>query len=92
MGSSNPKKYLNVQHNKDFFKINSNVETRGNLFTIKEKTDNQIEMIYSPSVANPVIMKVKKTNLYPFSAYYQLKNDKTGEIMFGGNSLGIWTE
>lgn len=91
LGSSNPKKYLNVQHNKDFFKINSNVETRGNLFTIKEKTDNQIEMIYSPSVANPVIMKVKKTNLYPFSAYYQLKNDKTGEIMFGGNSLGIWT-
>lgn len=91
LGSSNLKKYLNVQHNKDFFKINSNVETRGNLFTIKEKTDNQIEMIYSPSVANPVIMKVKKTNLYPFSAYYQLKNDKTGEIMFGGNSLGIWT-
>lgn len=91
LGSSNPKKYLNIQFNKDFFKVNSNVETRGNLLTIKEKTDNQIEMIYSPSVANPIIMKVKKSNLMPFSAYYQLKNENTGEVMFGGNSLGVWT-
>lgn len=91
LGSSNPKKYLNIQFNKDFFKVNSNVETRGNLLSIKEKTDNQIEMIYSPSVANPVIMQVNKANLLPFSVYYQLKNDNTEEIMFGGNSLGIWT-
>ena len=91
IGNSNPKKYLNIQFNKDFFKANSDVETRGNLLTIKEKTDNQIEMVYSPSVANPVMMVVKKANLLPFSVYYQLKNEDTGEIMFGGNSLGVWT-
>lgn len=87
---SNPKKYLNTQYNRDFFKINSNIETRGNLLTIKERTEDQIELIYSPNVPTRVLMSVERNNLLPFSAYYQL-TDASNQPVFGGTSLGIWS-
>lgn len=87
---SNPKKYLNTQYNRDFFKINSNIETRGNLLTIKERTEDQIELIYSPNIPTRVLMSVERNNLLPFSAYYQL-TDASNQPVFGGTSLGIWS-
>lgn len=87
--SSNPKKYLNVQYNKDFFKINSNVETRGNILTIKEQTEDQIQLIYSPNYPNATLMSVTRTNLMPFSAYYQI-TDPSNQPLYGGTSLGVW--
>lgn len=89
-GVSNPKKYLNVQYNRDFFKINSDVETRGNLLTIKEQTEDQIQLIYSPNYPNATLMSVTRTNLMPFSAYYQL-TDPSNQPVYGGTSLGVWS-
>ena len=86
-GSSNPKKYLNVQFNRDFFNTNSEVETRGNLLTVKEKTDDQIDLTYSPSIPTPVLMTVNRTSLLPFTAYYQLQ-DSHGQAVYGDNSIG----
>lgn len=87
--SSNPKKYINVQYNKDFFKANSAIETRGNILTIKETSDDQIELSYSPSYPTKVLMTVERNILLPFTAYYQLQ-DASNQPVFGGSSLGVW--
>ena len=86
---SNPLKYLNIIKEDNFFKLNSEVETRGNVLKI-ESQENQIKMTYSPSIATPVLMKVSNNKLNPFIVYYRLTEAASGELVYGGLNLTRW--
>jgi hypothetical protein len=90
---SNPLKYLNIKREDDFFKINSVIDTRGKILTIKNNVldPGQIDMVFAPSVAKPVLLNVQRNSTRPFSIYYQLKNvTNNNEIIFGNNNLTYW--
>jgi len=87
---SNPLRYLRVNSQQDIFKLNSDIESRGSVLKILNQEDNQTELIFSPSIATPVIMKVENNNLEPFSVFYQLIKDSSSEPITGSSNLTKW--
>ena len=92
---SNPLRYIFVTRETDFYKTNSNIESRGNVLAIyrDQINSNNFNMVFSPSVATPVLMNVRKDIVRPFSAYYQLidKTDNYDQPVYGQNNLLFWT-
>jgi hypothetical protein len=92
---SNPLRYIFVTRETDFYKTNSDVESRGNVLAIyrDQINSNNFNMVFSPSVATPVLMNVRKDIVRPFSAYYQLidKTDNYDQPVYGQNNLLFWT-
>lgn len=92
---SNPLRYIYVQRETDFFKTNSNIETRGNVLSIyrDQINSNNFNMVFSPSIPTPVLMNVRKDIVRPFSVYYQLidKTDNYDQPVYGQNNLLFWT-
>ncbi|MEI8364470.1 MAG: hypothetical protein WCF78_03360, partial [archaeon] len=87
---SNPVKYLTVENEQDFFKLNSEVESRGSVLKVVSESGDQTRLIFSPSIPTPVLMKVVNESLKPFSIYYQLVDSSSSEPMFGAVSLTKW--
>ena len=87
---SNPLRYLTVTSEQDIFKLNSDIESRGSVLKVINQENNQTNMVFSPSTATPVIMRIENNQLKPFSAFYQLIDSGSSEPIMGGTSLTKW--
>ena len=91
--SSNAFGVLNILKENDFFKINSNVNSRGNLLNIEYDSD-QTQLVFSPSNATPVLMSVAIDRLEPFTIFYKLldvTDSVLGDVVYGNSNLFRWS-
>lgn len=87
---SNPFKYLNIEAVDNIFKINSEVGTRGNILKITS-TEDIVNLIFSPSVATPVLMSVKNSKITPFEVYYKIMDNSNNTAVYGEETFTRWT-
>jgi hypothetical protein len=86
---SNALRNINITNSSDFYRINSSLETRGNILSVKYNANN-IDLILSKSEAVPILMEVTKNNTNPLNVFYRLK-DKSDNILTDSSSLLRWT-
>ncbi len=87
---SNPYKYLTVTTEDDFYKLNSQYETRGNVLSInRTNQDNYYEMNFSPNTPKVYNLEVTRDISSSFEVYYRLKKDNN--YVYGNPSLLPWS-
>ncbi len=86
---SNALRTVNITKTNDIYKINSSIESRGNVLSVKYQ-ENIIDLIFSPSKAIPVLMEVETRNTNPLNVYYRLK-DSSDNTLVDSTSLLRWT-
>ncbi len=86
---SNALKNINITKSNDLSKINSNIETRGNLLSLKYDQYNNIDLLLTPSSPIPLLMSIDKGNNTPLNVYYRLKDSSDNAISL--TSLLRWT-
>jgi hypothetical protein len=86
---SNPLRRINVTSTNSLYKINSDLDSRGNILSVKYKEDIT-DFVLSPSTAIPILMKITKENTQPLNVYYRLK-DKSDNAFIDSTSLLRWS-
>ena len=86
---SNSLRTITVTKSNDLSRINSNIETRGNLLSIKYNQTDNVDLIFTPSTPIPLLMSIDKSNNSPLNVIYRLK-DKSGNAI-SSTSLLRWT-
>ncbi len=81
---------LSVQKVDDLKTINTDPATRGQLLYVSAPNGNgENTLVFSPSMATPLIMKVKHSTTTPFTAFYQLA--ESGVPVDTGQHLTFWS-
>ncbi len=86
---SNSLRTITVTKSNDLSRINSNIETRGNILSIKYNQTDNVDLIFTPSTPIPLLMSIDKSNNSPLNVIYRLK-DKSGNAI-SSTSLLRWT-
>ncbi|MDO8627765.1 MAG: hypothetical protein Q7K42_04825, partial [Candidatus Diapherotrites archaeon] len=75
---------------RDFKKLNTDTETRGNLLNLTRNENGEIELEFSPNLATPVVMKTQHgLDEGKFSNYY-IVSDANGSAIDTGSNLTYW--
>ncbi len=88
---SNPMNFVDSDVRNQFFELNTSPSGRGNLFILEKTGQNSGEMLFQPSKATPVMMKVNAPNIDEddLSAFYTITNsDVPVEV---GSILTYWS-
>ncbi|MBU0636174.1 hypothetical protein KKE06_04065, partial [Candidatus Micrarchaeota archaeon] len=88
--SSNPVHFVSVSQERALENLNSRASQRGFILDITNVTTNQKNMLFTPALATPVLMKVNRVQTSEeFSAYYMLRESDIPATT--GNTLTFWT-
>jgi hypothetical protein len=90
---SNPYKYLTISTENDFFKLNSEYETRGNILKInRTNQDNYYEMAFTPNTPKIIQLDVTRNLRNSFDVYYRLtEQGNSNNVIYGSPSLLPWS-
>ncbi len=75
---------------RDFKKLNSSPSNRGFLLKIQHTKENIKKMVFSPTYATPVVMKMASAiSPEPFSAFYTIRQGE--QAVLSGETSAFWT-
>ncbi|MDO8537984.1 MAG: carboxypeptidase-like regulatory domain-containing protein [archaeon] len=87
--ASNPTIKLFVEKANTTSVLNSTLNTRGKILTVEDIDDSKKKMIFAPSIATPVLLKVTNNSFdSPLNVFYQLT--ERGAIAKPGENLTYW--
>jgi hypothetical protein len=90
-GNSNPVSLLNVRKERSFYRLNTSLESKGSVLLVEKKDAWEGSLVFSPSAATPVAMRVSRAEGRDksFSAFYGVVSGGTPVNI--GNTLNYWS-
>jgi len=87
---SNANSIANTKFEKSFYKLNSSPSTRGNLLVLEKVSPSETNLVFSPSKATPVMMKVSANSISeePLSVFYTVANNDVPVDV--GETMSFW--